>query len=249
MILSKDSYVRHPPLELSPKQVVTFNAMTYALDVCAISHKRLLSSLSELSEKAPSDLDALDIPTVLLDANLIIGHALVFKRIIVNEFGIDPNEEMFKEINKGKDIRDSNQHFDERLYNTYGDETASVNGYLTWRKKYPETKRVSIFGARPGSITGDTQIKVSNRNFDSEELDNIIQRIEFTSIVRKGSRKANTFESESVLVNKIILELKSWVAHFEPQLEKQFRLGNFSERHIKDVVIALDGSIHNNSNS
>ncbi len=221
--------------------------MTHALDACEISHKRLINSLSELSEKQPSNLEPLDIPTIVLDVNQIIGHAHLFKKIIVKEFDVDQNEEMFQEINKGKNLRDSNQHFDERLFDKYSDESSSVNGYLTWRKKYPGTDRVSIFGARPGSLIGDTQIKVSNENFDHEELDPIIQRIEFTAMARKGNRKSYTYESESILINKVILELKSWVNHIEPQLEKQFKKINFSKRNIKDVIITLDGYVNNNT--
>lgn len=240
MILPVNSFIRNPPLILKPEQVVTFNAITYAIDICDISYKRLMENLSRFTDR--NELYLLDFPSLILDVNLIIGHALTFKRIIVKEFDIDPDDSKFSEITKGKNIRDSNQHFDERLYNTFVGGSRSVHGYLTWRKLYPGTDRCIIMGARAGAVSENIEMSVSNRNLDSEELDPFIQRLEYTSPVRKGTKSNYTYSEEKVLINRIILQLREWITIFEEELEEQFRDYDVEIRHIPDLLVILGGN-------
>lgn len=113
MILPLKSHIRNPPKILLPQQVVSFNAIRYSLDICQLSHERLIKKLSEQTEKR--DIEPIDFPEIFSDVWSIINNAQMFGKIICREFGISKTEPKLSEIVKAIDFRNSNQHLEERI--------------------------------------------------------------------------------------------------------------------------------------
>jgi len=232
MILSLYSHLRNPPLVLSPKIVATFNAIRYSLDICDISYNRLIENLSELTEKTP--IKAYDFPTIFLDVWSIINSSVTFRKIISREFELSDNEPFLKEISRAKSLRDSNQHIDERLF-----VDIPIYGALSWQKRYPPTNLSVLSAIYSGSITNKKELRFRISNQTKPELNEIIQKIELTGIIREGKRGDYTYREERVLINSIIKELIWWANHIDQQLNDQIKS---SEKHLSDFVMKLQGS-------
>lgn len=243
MILSKKSYLRYPPIKIHPQQIVVFNAIRYSIDICEISYFRLLKNLSLLTDNGKVDNE--NFASIFLDVWSIINNSVIFKKIICREFGLNGNEIQFNEINKAIKLRDTNQHIDERLSPVYANNDYPVYGSLSWIKLYPNSDCIysAIFS---GSFTNKKSIDISISNQNNEELDDVIQKIEFTSITRKGTRQKHIFENESILINQIIKDLIWWVSELEKQLVELDKKAKFSEIHNSDLLIQLKGKIIDN---
>lgn len=233
--------MRNPPLMLLPKQVVTFNAIRYSIDICDISYKRLIESLSNLTDK--QTVNSYEFPNVFLDVWSIINNSVVFKKIICREFNLKQDEPFLTEINKAVHLRDSNQHIDERLSQVLSKEDIPVYGALTWRKNFPPTNHSVIASIYSGTFTNKGKASVEISNKSKSELNDFIQRIELTSVIREGKRGAYTFRQEKVLINSIIEELKWWTNHFDRQLEEQMKGKDITEKHLSDLIITMPGLI------
>lgn len=237
MILSEKSLLRNPPLILHPKQVVTFNAIRYSLDICDISYNRLIESLSELPEK--ETINPYEFPKVFLDVWSIINNSVVFKKIICREFNLKQDEPYLTEINKAIHLRNSNQHLDERLSQVLSKEDIPVYGILTWRKNFPSTNHSVIASIYSGTFTNKKKASMEISNQSKSELNDFIQRIELTSVIREGKKGAYTFREEKVLINSIIEELKWWTNHFDKQIEQQMKGRDIIEKHLSDLIITV----------
>jgi beta-lactamase regulating signal transducer with metallopeptidase domain len=241
MINRNNSYLRTPPKLLHPEQVQVFDAIRYSIDICEISHRRLLKNLFEITE---NKINPLDFPMIFLDIWSIINNSVLFKKIICREFNLNSRDEPYlKEINKANKLRDSNQHIDERLSQVYTNTDLPIYGSLSWRRYYSDSDLVLIPSIFSGTFTirKKISIKVSNQNNDLEELNDLVQRIEFTNIVRERNKKTNTYNEEKILINNIMLELKWWVNHFEKQLIERFKEIDVTERHKSDLILKIEG--------
>lgn len=240
MILPKESYIRYPPTKIHPDQIVVFNAIRYSVDICEISYLRLIENLSMLTDKGK--IDNQDFAKIFLDVWSIINNSVIFKKIVCREFGLSGNEIHFKEINKAIKLRDTNQHIDERLSPVFANNDYPIYGSLSWIKLYPNSEFIysAIFS---GSFTNKESANISISNRNNDELDDVIQKIEFTSIARKGTRQNHIFENESILINQIIKDLIWWISELDKQLAELNKKAEFSEIHSSDLLIQLKGKI------
>jgi len=237
MILSQNSFLRSPPTVVLPKQVVTFNAIRYSIDICDISYQRLIENLSQLTDK--ETINSYDFPIIFLDVWSIVNNSVVFKKIICREFNLKNDEPYFQEINKAKEMRDSNQHIDERLSQVLSKKDFPVYGALSWKKIFPKTANSIISSIHSGTFTNKSSAGVQISNQNKEELNENIQKIELTSVIREGKKGAYTFRQEQVLINSIIQELKWWTNHFDEQIEEQMKGKDISEKHLSDLIIKI----------
>lgn len=241
MILAANSYIRNPPLRLLPKQVATFNALRYSLDICDISYNRLMENLSDLSENGK--IGAQTFPVIFLDIWSIINNGVIFKKILQTEFSLSSDEPFFQELNKCKNLRDSNQHIDERLSQTLSIDDLPIYGSLSWMKFYPNNNEIILSLIYSGTVTNKkiASVKNSNQNNDEIEINEQIQRLEFTNIVRERENGKFVFPEESILINQVIIELKWWIEHLESEINNIFKDVENIENHTSDFIIQLKG--------
>lgn len=241
MILPLKSYIRNPPLRVLPKQVATFNALRYSLDICDISYSRLIESLLEISENGK--IGSQTFPIIFLDVWSIINNSVIFKKILQTEFKLSFNEPYFKELNKCKNLRDSNQHIDARLSQTLSIDDLPIYGSLSWMKFYPNTNEAIFSSIYSGTITNKkiASVKISNQNNKEIELNEQIQRLEFTSIVREKENGKFIFPEQSILINQVIIELKWWVEHIENEFDSLFKDMEDKGEHTSDFIVQLKG--------
>jgi len=247
MILPIYSYIRNPPKNLLPKQVVAFNAIRYCIDICHVSNERLIKNLSELSEKG--NPEPLDFPTIFLDVWSIINNAQMFGKIICQEFKIKRDESKLSEINKSKDFRDSNQHLEERISQVLSEKDLPIYGLLSWRKNYPKSNEVIISTIYSGTFTNKGKVRMEISNKSQQESDEIIQKIEFRNVIREKNEGGNwVFNEHKISISKVISDLKDWVNHFDKQINDQYEKNGNSEKHISDLIIQMMGKINRHGN-
>lgn len=241
MILPANSYIRNPPLRLLPKQVATFNAIRYSLDICDISYNRLMLNLSDLSENGK--ISSQTFPFIFSDIWSIINNGVIFKKILQTEFNLNSDEPFFQELNKCKNLRDSNQHIDERLSQILSVEDLPIYGSLSWMKFYPNSNEVILSSIYSGTVTNKkiASVKISNQNNDEIEINEEIQRLEFTSIVREKENGKFVFPEKSILINQVIVELKWWIEHMESEIQNVFRDVENIENHTSDFIVQMKG--------
>ncbi len=239
MLLPLKSYIRNPPLLVLPKQVATFNALRYSLDICDISYNRLIENLSELSENGK--IATQTFPIIFLDVWSIINNCVIFKKILQTEFNLSSDQQYFQEINKCKNLRDSNQHIDARLSQTLSINDLPVYGSLSWMKLYPNSNETILSSIYSGTITNKkmAKVKISNKNNDGIEINDQIQRLEFTSIVREKENGKFVFPQQDILINQVIVELKWWIEHIETKFNNLFKDVENIEKHTSDFIVQL----------
>lgn len=49
-MISEKSFLRFPPKNLHPKQVIAFNAITFSIDICQIAFEELIKELVQFSD-------------------------------------------------------------------------------------------------------------------------------------------------------------------------------------------------------
>ena len=242
MILPKKSHIRYPPTIVLPKQVVIFNAIRYSVDICDISYQRLIKKLSEQSERI--NVEPLDFPEILSDVWSIINNSQMFGKIICKEFKINKNEPNLSETIKAINFRNSNQHFEERISQVLTEKDVPIYGFLSWLKKYPKSNEFVYSTIYSGTITNKGKISMPISNETQTELDEIIQRIEFTNVVREKNNLGKwEFNEKKISISKLMSELKNWVDHFDKQVNHKFEKIEKSEKHISDLIIQMKGKI------
>jgi hypothetical protein len=242
MILPLNSYIRNPPTILLPKQVVSFNAIRYSLDICQLSHERLIRKLSEQTEK--KDIEPIDFPEIFSDVWSIINNAQMFGKIICREFGISKTEPKLSEIIKAIDFRNSNQHFEERISQVLSVEDLPVYGFLSWRKNYLETDEIILSTIYSGTFTNKSNVNMPISNEIQTEPDEIIQKIEFSNVIREKDNSGKwEFNERKISISKLISDLKSWIDHFDEQINEQFDKIENLEKHKSDLIIQMKGKL------
>ena len=239
MLLPKNSFIRNPPTLLEPKQVVAFNAIRYCIDICDISINRLIKNLSELTEK--STVDSYDFPNILLDTWSIINNTYMLGKIIRNEFDVKLEDYNLTEIYKTKDLRDSNQHLEERISQTLSVEDFPIYGFLSWRKLYEGTNDCIFSTIYSGSFTNKKSVNMSITNITQKETSEIIQMIEFTNVVREKKNNVSSFLEQSISVSKLISELIEGINILDKQVNEFFKDKEINELHTADLKIQLKG--------
>lgn len=241
MILSLNSNLRNPPKIISPKQVLIFNAIRYSIDICEISLRRLITNLEKFQDDSKSD--KFDVPSIFLDVWSIINNSVIFKKIICREFNIDENEKSLLEINKAKNLRDSNQHIDERLKEKILTNELPVYGMLCWRTERNEKNIFNVTTLFSGTFTSKEKINMIISN--PTEVDKIIGKInmiEFRNIVREKKNKEWIYREESVFLDQIISDIKKWIDLFDKQINEQLKVYDSVEKHQSDLIFQM-GSI------
>jgi len=241
MILPINSYLRHPPVEISPNQILLFNAIRYSADICEISFSRLLQTLSQLTEN--NDIKNFDFPVAFLDIWSVINNSVIFKKILCREFKLTGNEKHFEEINKAVKLRDSNQHIDERLLDGFPGTDYPIYGSLSWIKyynSYTNFIRTTLFS---GSFTQKENINTTLSNKEDIEYDLIIQKIQFTGIIREGKKGNYSYREESILISKIITEMIWWISELDKNLEEMNKTATFTSSHRSDFFMQIKGRI------
>ncbi len=237
MIIPSSSLLRHPPKILKPEQVVIFDALRYSIDICEISYRRLLENLSIITIK--DAIKEQDFPEVFLDVWSIINNSEIFRKVLCRGFGISTQEPYLSEINKATNLRNSNQHLDERVEEILSLKDLPVYGSLSWLRINPRTQTSIQSVIYSGTFTDKQEATIPISNRKGKELHDEIQRVEFVGVVREGKKGSYTFREESILINTIISELKWWVAHLEEQIEEQFRGYDTTERHLSDFIVQI----------
>jgi hypothetical protein len=242
MMLPINSYIRNPPKNLLPKQVVSFNAIRYSIDILQISYERLIDNLSELSDNGKTD--TLDFPRIFLDVWSIINNAQMFGKIIRKEFNVPKNHNKFSEINKAIDFRNSNQHFEERLSQVLSIKDLPIYGFLSWIKKYPKTNEFVFSTIYSGTFTNKKKINMEISNETHIELNEIIQKIEFSNVIREKDDNNNwVFNEHKISISKIMSDLKNLIDNFNLMVNEQVLNTNVLDVHKSDLIIQMKGKI------
>jgi len=238
MILPSDSILRNPPQVISPKQILVFNAIRYSIDICEISFNRLMDNLDEFDKGDPPT--EFTIPNIFLDVWSVINNSVIFMKIICREFQISPNEKALAEIKKAKDLRDSNQHIDERLREKILSNELPVYGRLNWRNHKGNNKAFYATLLYSGTFTSKEKISmtISNRT-DVTKLIGNINMLEFSDIIREKIGKKWIFREESVVLDQIMADLKKWIQFFDEQVNEQLKDHISAKRHLSDLVLEL----------
>ena len=239
MLLPINSFIRYPPTSLDPKQVVTFNAIRYCIDICDISINRLITNLSELTEK--SVVDPYDFPNLLLDTWSIINNTYMFGKIIRKEFDVKLEDFNLLEIYKTKDLRDSNQHLEKRISQTLSINDFPIYGFLSWRKLYVGTNDCIFSTIYSGSFTNKEKLNMSITNISYKEPNDIIQMIEFTNVVREKKNGISSFVEQSISISKLISELIEGITILDKQVNEFFKNKESNELHTSDLKIQFKG--------
>lgn len=239
MIIPINSHIRYVPIEIHPDQVITFNAMRYCADICEVSYLRLINNLSILTDKG--NIECLDFPTILLDIWSVINNSVIFKNLMCREFKIINSEEKFSEISKAIKLRNTNQHIDERLSEAFVNNKYPIYGSLSWRKSIDNGTEFIISSFYSGTFTNKKEISNNISNTDDIEFDEVIQRIEFTGVVREGKKGNYVFREEKVSISKIISEMIWWISELDRGLANLNQKVTFTKKHENDLLIQLKG--------
>lgn len=239
MIIPTNSNIRYVPTEIHSDQVITFNAIRYCADICEVSYLRLINNLSILTDKG--SVECFDFPTILLDVWSVINNAVIFKNLICREFKISGNEEKFNEINKAIKLRNTNQHIDERIAEAFLNSNYPIYGSLSWRKSINNATGFIISSFYSGTFTNKKEVITNISNTDDIEFDEIIQRIEFTGIIREGLKNNYIFREEKVLISKIISEIIWWINELDKALNNLNLKSDFTNKHGNDLLIQFKG--------
>lgn len=239
MIIPENSFIRKPPIILDKSQVVTFNAIRYSIDICDISMSRLCENLSNLTET--KSINSYDFPNIFLDAWNIINNSYMFLKIITREFKIESNNPILDELNKTKDLRDSNQHFEERINQTLTTDNFPIYGFLSWRKNYLGTNKVINSTIYSGTVSNKDNLKMSISNISREEPNDIIQMIEFTNVIRTKKNKTNVFSEQQISISKLITDINKIIKSIDQQINDDLSKYKDLERHNSDLLIQLKG--------
>ncbi|HBF89353.1 MAG TPA: hypothetical protein DDX39_11995 [Bacteroidales bacterium] len=230
MIIKADSYFRYPPLNLNPKQVIVFNGIRYSIDIVEIAYERLCKNLYDFvySENKPS------FPVIFSECWTIINSATIFINLSIRHFKIDKENSIWDGIREIKELRNTNQHLDERINEVLLENNLPIYGALSWySQEHLDAKEGVITTIISGSFTGDTNHIVLNPA--GKKLKNTISGIEFSTT----ARTKNGFEIIKVDLEKIINQIKHVVNYFDNQLVPQLIDVDITDRYKGDLVISM----------
>lgn len=102
-MISEKSFLRFPPKNLNPKQVVIFNAITFSIDICQIAFEELIKELVQFSDSPKSSGNIF--PKIFSNVWTIINNSAIFRNLICSHFDILENNSNLEEFNNAKKIR------------------------------------------------------------------------------------------------------------------------------------------------
>lgn len=83
--MKDNSYLRKPPVNLEPKQVIVINALSYSVDICEMAFDELLNEL--IIFKDPKSQKLL-FPKIFSLVWTIINNSSLFRNILEKHFGV-----------------------------------------------------------------------------------------------------------------------------------------------------------------
>lgn len=242
MIISKDSFFRYPPTSLHPKQVIIFNAITYSVDICEITYKRLMKELVGFSDDPKSDNE--NYPSIFADVWTIISNSTIFFNLVNSHFSLETDLNIFSELKKCKQLRNSYQHIDERISEVITLNELPLYGSLSWTRNILGTQKFQKFALYSGAFTNNNNgisLKVSNSEVEfgcSEIAD-----INFESIIKINKNEYPTVE---ISIKKIMSDLTILIENFENEIETQLKNFDVSNRHKTNPFVQMNGSYIDN---
>lgn len=240
LIIPSGSYLEHPPTFINPQLVLILNAIRYSVKICEISNIRLCKALSDLTENPKVEEYAF--PEIYLEAWSIINNAVIFRNILEKHFEIDLKDNLFIEINKARELRNTYQHIDERITEVFIKEDLPIFGSVSWFKRYPESDKAIFCSTYSGSFTNRQMPDVKFSNVIDENLNNQIQKIELASIVRiQHKNPKKEFQKSIVHLSTLIYDLNEIIRNIDLDMKEFYKNLNSTERHLSDFIIKLKG--------
>ncbi|MUU79875.1 hypothetical protein [Winogradskyella endarachnes] len=236
MTIDSNSHFRFPPKKLKPEQVIVFNAITYSVDICEITYDRLYNELIKFSENPSSTNE--NYPKIFADVWTIISNATIFMNLITRHFDLGTEEPMLSELSKAKKLRNSYQHIDERISEVLTLNDLPMYGSLSWMRNIPNSNKFQQFMLYSGVFTNHTQsvggqMISPTMEIGIDEIDEII----FESITKQG----RNFPKVTISIKKLISDIRSWIEHFEKQINEQLDSHGKMERHNTNLFFQIDG--------
>lgn len=233
MIIKSDSFLRRPPTNIHPEQIVVLNAIRFSVDICEVTFERLEKKLFDFTFN-PNGSNF--IPLIFSDIWSIINNAIILKNVICNHFEISENDPLIIDLKKLEGLRHSNQHIDERIHQIKSlNDLPPIYGEVSWLAKEKGNESEGILSIiYSGTVFKNLNIKPENPA--NKVNDKKINAIKFTGIVRSEKTK---FVENSIYINEIMDCIKRIVINFEKQIEQSFKNIETSERHLSDLILQL----------
>lgn len=209
-MIKDKSFLRKPPINLDPKQVIVLNAMSFSVDICEIAFNQLEEDLLKFSNNPKSE--GLIFPKIFSNVWTIINNASVFRNLIVRHFKISHNEPTLSEFNKAKKIRNTNQHIDERIEEVLSLKVLPIYGSLSWYRNIENSNKVEQFFLFSGTFENPDEVEGEMILPNLEKTGKAIEHMIFRSVTKQGN---NDFPELTISLNEIMEDLKLWVEHFE----------------------------------
>lgn len=239
MIINSSSFLRRPPTNIHPEQIVVLNAIRFSVDICEVTFERLEKNLFDFTFN-PNGRNF--IPLIFSDIWSIINNATILKNVICKHFEISEDDPLVIGLKKLEGLRHSNQHIDERIHQIKSlTDLPPIYGEVSWLTKENENESEGILSViYSGTVYKDVNTKPEN---PAGKVNNKkINAIKFTGIDRIGKTK---FIDTSIYLNEIMDCIKSIIINFEKQIEEQFKDVDTSERHISDLILQFKGREEN----
>jgi len=234
-MISEKSFLRFPPKNLHPKQVIAFNAITFSIDICQIAFEELIKELVQFSDSPKSSGNIF--PKIFSNVWTIINNSTIFRNLICSHFDILENNPNLEEFNNAKKIRNSNQHIDERISEILTLKDLPIYGSLSWYRNIKNTNKIQQFFLYSGTFTHQNnvggEIIVPKDKKTDREIDELIFRC-----VTKQNR--NSFPEITISLYKIMEDLKIWIDHFETQIVEQFKDFDTTDRHNSNLFFQIN---------
>lgn len=231
MIIKTNSFLRRPSTKIHPDQIIVINAIRYSVDICEMAFDRLEKHLYEFQEQY---YDSKFIALIFSDVWTIINNGAILKKIICKNFEISNNDSIFDILTKLKGLRDTNQHLEERAFQSYNyPELPPIYGTISWYAKKNENDFEGILT----TIYSGTVFRSINAEIENpagKDNPKIVNDIKFEGIEKVSK---SDFVKSTIYINHIIGEIKIIIKNFEEQFESQFKDINMSERHVSDLII------------
>jgi hypothetical protein len=218
MIIDSKSCLRHPPKVLDIENVVTFNAITYCVDMCEISFNHLLKDLNKFSDNPKSEGQIF--PNIFLNVWALITNSVMLIDIIKKNYTVEDDKVIF-EINKAQLLRNTNQHIGERITEILSLKELPVFGSLSWYKINRVTNQSEQFFLYSGSFEIPDNISGTIITADNNKAINEIGEIIFTSVTK--IKKPESYPEITISIFSIINEIKNIINEIEYAINKQLK--------------------------
>jgi len=238
MIIPENSYFKDPPIFINPELVLVLNAIRCSVEICEISYIRLVKLLSDSTENPK--VDEYEFSGIYLEAWSIINNSVIFRNILLEHFEVDKQDSLFAQLNKAKELRNTYQHIDERITEVLAKKELPVFGTLSWFKRYPDSNKAIFCSTYSGSFTLKNLPKVTFSNIKDENLNNHIQKIELSSVIRKPKNK---FENSIIYISTIMYDLSELIKILDYNLKEYYKDEDDKKRHRSDLIIKLKGKM------